>query len=290
MKQYKELVKTVLDFGELKQNRTGVDTLDSFGHTIKFDLRKGFPLGTLRKMPWRSIVSELLWFIKGSTNVNELRKIQHGENSNKRTIWDDNYEHQAVELGYQNGELGPIYGGQWRKKYLKDNQEISRAVLTDPLKEAIDLIKNDPYSRRIIVNSWQVNDLRKMALPPCHYSFQFNVSADGKYLDLMWTMRSSDLGCGLYYNVASYGLLLSIIAKITNKEPRYLIGSLGSVHIYKNHIEQFNELLKRDTLELPTLKIANHIKTLEDVEKSIPDDYEIENYNCHPTMKFEMVV
>ena len=115
-------------------------------------------------MPWRSIVSELLWFIKGSTNVNELRKIQHGENSNKRTIWDDNYEHQAVELGYQNGELGPIYGSQWRKKYLKDNQEISRAVLTDPLKEAIDLIKNDPYSRRIIVNSWQVNDLRKKSI------------------------------------------------------------------------------------------------------------------------------
>lgn len=290
MKQYKELVKTVLDFGELKQNRTGVDTIDSFGHMLKFDLRKGFPLGTLRKMPWRSIVSELLWFIKGSTNVNELRKIQHGENSNKRTIWDDNYEHQAVELGYQNGELGPIYGGQWRKKYLKDNQEISRAVLTDPLKEAIDLIKNDPYSRRIIVNSWQVNDLRKMALPPCHYSFQFNVSADEKYLDLIWTQRSTDVGCGLYYNIASYGLLLSIIAKITNKEPRYLIGSLGSVHIYKNHIEQFNELLKRDILELPTLKIANHIKTLEDIEKSIPDDYEIENYNCHPTMKFEMVV
>ena len=189
MKQYLELLKHVMEFGELKYNRTGVNTKDSFGHTIRFDLRKGFPLLTTRKMPFNSIAAELIWFIKGSTNVNELREIQHGYDSNKKTIWDANYENQAKNLGYVNGNLGPIYGAQWRRPLIKDDTINSRIIKTDQLEEAIYQIKNHPGSRRIIVNSWQSDDLRKMALPPCHYSFQFNVSSDGEYLDLLWTQR-----------------------------------------------------------------------------------------------------
>lgn len=290
MKQYLDLVKTILEFGEKKTNRTGVNTLDQFAHQIKFDLRKGFPLGTTRLVNFKPIVAELLWFIKGSQNVNELREIQHGAGSTKMTIWDANYENQGKSLGYTKGDLGPVYGRQWRREFLKDDTENSRTVKTDQLKEVIDLIKNSPDSRRILVNCWQVDDLRKMSLPPCHYGFQFNVSADGQYLDLLWTQRSQDLGCGAYFNIASYALLLSIVAKITNKTPRFLTGQIGSCHIYENHLDSFKEQLTREPLELPTLKISDKIKTLDDVEKSSVDDYQILNYNHHPKLKFEMVV
>lgn len=290
MKQYLELLKHVMEFGELKQNRTGVNTKDSFGHTIRFDLRKGFPLLTTRKMPFNSIVAELIWFIKGSTNVNELREIQHGSDSNKKTIWDANYENQAKDLGYVNGNLGPIYGAQWRRPLIKDDTINSRIIKTDQLEEAIYQIKNHPDSRRIIVNSWQSDDLRKMALPPCHYSFQFNVSSDGEYLDLLWNQRSWDLTCGAGYNIASYALLLEIVAKITNKKARYLICSAGSCHIYENHFENVEIQLTRTPKELPTLKIASHIKSLKDAENSNIYDYSIENYNPDEPLKFDMVV
>lgn len=290
MKQYLELLKTVLEFGEIKQNRTGVKTIDQFGHTIRFDLRKGFPLVTTRKMPFKSIVAELLWFIKGSTNVNELREIQHGSGSNKKTIWDANYENQGKELGYSDGNLGPVYGYQWRRPLLKDDVINSKVIKTDQLKEAIYQIQNTPESRRILVNSWQTDDLRKMTLPPCHFSFQFNVSADGEYLDLLWNQRQWDLTVGASYNIASYALLLEIIAKITGKKARYLICHAGSCHIYENHLDNVKIQLERTPKELPTLKIANHICTLEDVEKSIVDDYTLENYNPDESLKFEMVV
>lgn len=290
MKQYLDLVKTVLEFGEGKQNRTGVKTLDSFGHQIRFDLRKGFPLITTRKLPFNFIVAELLWFISGSTNVNKLREIQHGPGSNKKTIWDANYENQAKDLGYTNGELGPIYSAQWRKEFLKDDVENSRTIKTDQLKESIEQIQKSPDSRRILVNSWNTDDLRKMALPPCHYGYQFNVSSDGQYLDLLWTQRSCDLLVGIPANISSYALLLSIVAQITGKTPRFLIGHLGSVHIYDNHIENAKLQLTREPLELCKLEINKSIRSLDDVEKSTLDDYTLVDYKSHEPLKFEMVV
>lgn len=236
------------------------------------------------------IVAELLWFIRGSTNVNELREIQHGPESTKRTIWDANYENQGKSLGYTNGELGPIYGAQWRKEFLKDDNETSRTVKTDQLKEAIDLIKNSPDSRRILVNSWNPDDLRKMSLPPCHYGYQFNVSSDGEYLDLLWTQRSADVGVGIPANIASYALLLSIVAKITDRKPRFLIGQFGSCHIYKNHVQSLLEMIDRKPLQLSELIISDKIKTLADVENSSMNDYTLDNYNSYPKIKFEMVV
>lgn len=307
MKQYLDLLNRIVRDGEESDDRTGIGTISTFGETMKFDLRQGFPIVTTKKVAWKSVVSELLWFIRGSDNVHELREILHGkehrENFEKKTIWDANYLEQGEkQLGYKDGYMGSIYGTQWRA-YGKCQMQYTEFNGIDQLKNAIDEIINNPTSRRIIVNAWNPianngglgsDDNRyaiysaKPVLPPCHVLFQFNVQGD--YLDLLFFMRSNDSLLGTPFNVSSYGLLLAIVAKITNKTPRYLIAQIGNAHIYKNHIDAVAEQVTREPLPLPSLEIAEHIKTLDDVCNSTIDDYKLIGYQHHGTIKADMAV
>lgn len=280
MKQLLELYNDILVNGETRQDRTRVGTLSVFGSTLRFDLREGFPAVTTKKLAWKSVVSELLWFLEGSSNVHRLAEIKNDNRTysilndkEKRTIWTDNYNKQGRELGYVDGELGPIYGYQWLYK--------------DQLKNAIDLIINNPSSRRILVNAWNVNDLDKMALPPCHYCYQFYVSE--QYLSLMFNMRSCDVFLGLPFNIASYALLLSIVASICNKVPKELICNLGDTHIYLNHVVQVKEQLKREPYKLPKLKLPT-IKDYKDLKLIKCSDIKLEDYVHHGIIRGDMAV
>lgn len=254
MQQYLNLLQDILDNGEDSDDRTGTGTLSVFGRQMRFDMRDGFPLLTTKKLHTKSIIHELLWFIAGNTNIAYL-------NENGVTIWD--------EWADSNGNLGPIYGKQWRRwKHLYNN--------IDQVQNAINQIKNNPTSRRIIVNAWNVGELEDMALPPCHMMYQFNVSGD--YLDLQWYQRSVDTFLGLPYNITSYAILLHMIAKVTNKVPRSLIWTGGNVHLYKNHLEQTKLQLSRKPLELPSIKLVNRVN-IDDFEY---EDICITNYVAHP--------
>ena len=310
MKNYLELLTDVLNNGEERDDRTGVGTISVFGRSLRFNLKNGFPAVTTKSLAWRSVVSELLWFLEGSTNEHRLAEIKNDNKpydqlteSEKKTIWTLNSENQGKSLGLSNGELGPIYGYNWRHwKALAGNghsklgKTITYAIQEfDQLTNVINEIKNNPHSRRLLVSAWNVPELENMALPPCHYSFQFYVSGpENQYLSLLWNQRSIDSFIGLPFNIASYALLLNIIAKMTGKIPLELIGNFGDTHIYKNHIDVVKEQLKRTPHKLPTLKMPDldyQNMSLDEILKSVKSsDFKLENYVHDDTLKAQMAV
>jgi len=271
MKQYLDLVKFVLENGEEKPDRTGTGILSVFGMQTKYDLREGFPLVTTKKVSIKNIIRELLWFLKGATNIND-GLLPHTKIWNP---WAD-----------ENGELGPIYGYQWRKweKFTmnKETKQYEKSHI-DQIKQAIDLIKDNPESRRIIVSAWNVADIDRMALPPCHSFFQFYV-VNGR-LDCQLYQRSADIALGVPYNIASYSTLLMMMAQECNLTPGIFVHTIGDAHIYKNHIEGLNLQLSRTPHKLPQLKLAN--KPFDEI---IIEDFELVGYKCDPFIKFEIAV
>ena len=310
MKQYLDLLEDILENGEERHDRTGVGTISVFGRSLRFNLKDGFPAVTTKSLAWRSVVSELLWFLEGSTNEHRLAEIKNDNKpydqlteSEKKTIWTLNSENQGKSLGLSNGELGPIYGYNWRhwkalagKGHSKLGKTITYAIQEfDQLNNVINEIRTNPHSRRLLVNSWNVPELENMALPPCHYAFQFYVSgSENQYLSLMWNQRSIDSFIGLPFNIASYALLLNIIAKMTGKIPLELIGNFGDTHIYKNHIDVVKEQLKRTPHKLPTLKMPDldyQNMSLDEILKSVKSsDFNLENYVHDDTLKAQMAV
>ena len=244
MNQYLDLIRRVLDEGVVKGDRTGTGTQSVFGHQMRFDLAKGFPLVTTKKMHTRSIIHELLWFIAGDTNVKYL-------NDNGVTIWD--------EWADEEGNLGPVYGKQWRSwRVAGEDAHGERCI--DQLAEVIDEIQGEPNSRRLIVSAWNVADLPDMALPPCHLLFQFYV-AEGK-LSCQLYQRSADIFLGVPFNIASYALLTMMIAQVTGLQPGEFIHTLGDAHLYTNHMEQARTQLQRDPKPLPTMRIDSSITSI----------------------------
>lgn len=312
MKQYNDLIQNILDNGdEILTERTGVGTIATFGEQIKFDLRKGFPAVTTKKLAWKGVISELIWFLRGSSNVHDLRAILHGEenrfNRNKKTIWDENYDKQAVDLGYEGGEMGDIYGKQWRAfgggtvrwfDNYEGNWDEDRVQGVDQVKLVIEEAKVNPQSRRLIVNAWNPTavwayhddhyQVNTAALPPCHMMFQLNIA--GEYIDLQWYQRSCDVGLGLPFNIASYAALLCIFGRILGYTPRYLVGSLGNTHLYLNHLEAIKEQITRKPYPLPHLHIDSSLKTLEDFEMASVEDFVLDGYQYHESIKMKMAV
>lgn len=264
MKQYQDLMRHVLDKGVRKANRTGIDTISTFGYQNRYDLSDGFPMVTTKKLYLRAIIHELLWFLKGDTNVKYLQ-------DNNVRIWN--------EWADENGDLGPIYGHQWRSWPDSAGRQI------DQIATLIDDIRNNPDSRRMIVNAWNVGDLDKMALAPCHCLFQFYV-ADGK-LSCQLYQRSADVFLGVPFNIASYALLTQMLAQVTGLQPGEFIHSFGDLHIYVNHLEQVEEQLSRDPLPLPQMVLNPEIKDLFDFTI---DDFDLQNYQSHPAIKGKVAV
>ncbi len=264
MKAYLELLRHVMDTGTDKSDRTGTGTRSVFGYQMRFDLQEGFPLLTTKKLHIRSIIHELLWFLKGDTNVKYLQ-------DNKVTIWD--------EWADAEGNLGPVYGYQWRSWPTPDGKHV------DQITNLIQAIKNNPDSRRHIVCSWNVGLIEQMALPPCHVLFQFYV-ADGK-LSCQLYQRSADLFLGVPFNIASYALLTMMMAQVCGLKPGEFIHTFGDVHIYSNHFEQVKKQLSRDTRPLPKLNMNPLIKDLFEFKF---EDFFIANYDPHPGIKAEVAV
>jgi thymidylate synthase len=264
MQQYLELMRHVRDHGVTKTDRTGTGTRSVFGHQMRFDLNAGFPLVTTKKLHLRSIIYELLWFIRGETNVKYLR-------DNKVTIWD--------EWADANGDLGPVYGAQWRSWPARDGSTI------DQLKDVIARIRKTPDSRRLIVTAWNPADVDKMALPPCHCLFQFYV-ADGK-LSCQLYQRSADIFLGVPFNIASYALLTHMIAKVTGLGVGDFVHSLGDAHIYSNHMEQADLQLSRKPKPLPRLNIVRDVQNIEDFRY---EDFVIEGYDPDPGISAPVAV
>lgn len=283
--QYLDLLSHVLDCGHDVEDRTGTGTRTMFGAQLRFDLAKGFPAVTTKKLAFNSMKAELLWFIKGSTNVNELRAIQYGEenrdNKEKVTVWDANYENQAKNLGYVGGELGPVYGKQWRG--WQSNYTHNEPY--DQLQEAIETIKTNPDSRRIIISAWNVDKLDRMALPPCHCFFQFRVI--NGCLSCQVFIRSNDLFLGAPFNIASYALLTHMVAQVCKLDVGELVYTVGDAHIYNNHFKQVEEQLERKPFEAPKLVLN---KDITDINDFTMDDIQLEGYQCHPPIKADMAV
>lgn len=325
-KQYQNLLADILISGRKKEDRTGTGTLSVFGRQIRHDMRDGFPLLTTKKMAWKTMVTELLWFLRGDTNIKYLV-------DNNCHIWDgDAYKNYAwktsldpveqftkeqfikkiktdEEFAKKWGDLGPVYGKQWRswnyqsKKnhYVMAGQPTHHNINIDQIANLINELKTNPDSRRLMVSAWNVGELDKMVLPPCHYGFQLytrkttreeKITNPGKYraLSLMWNQRSVDTFLGLPFNIASYALLLEIIAKEVDMIPDELIGNLGDVHLYKNHIEQAKEQINREPFDLPELKM-NPIFLANLEHKGLDEaingqvNFELENYHSHPAIK-----
>ena len=264
MQQYLSLVRDILDRGATKTDRTGTGTLSIFGSQLRFDLGCGFPLLTTKKLHLRSIIYELLWFLRGDTNVRWLHE-------NNVTIWD--------EWADANGDLGPIYGYQWRSWPAADGRHI------DQISNVIDAIKNNPDSRRHVVCAWNVGDLDKMALSPCHALFQFYV-ADGA-LSCQLYQRSADVFLGVPFNIASYALLTMMVAQVTGLQPGEFIHTFGDVHLYLNHLEQARTQLAREPRPLPTMRLNPDVKSIFDFRFS---DFTLENYDPHPSIKAPIAV
>lgn len=309
MKQYLDLLNDVLENGIYKDDRTKVGTISVFGRQIRFKMSDGFPAVTTKTLYWKSVVSELLWFLEGSTNEHRLAEIKNDNKhydeltyEQKHTIWTENYDYQGRALGYTDGELGNIYGKQWRRYSsaveIRDRLRGSKDLYNvyylnkdiDQISDVIEQIKNNPNSRRLIVSAWNPGDLSNMTLPPCHYSFQFYV--DGDNLSLMWNQRSCDVGCGLPFNIASYALLLNIVARITGKIPYELIGSIGDCHVYKNHIEPLKEQLTRTPHKLPTLELPDaDYSNIDTFLKSVKtSDFKLKDYIHDEPIKLKMAV
>lgn len=264
MRQYLDLMQHVLDNGTKKEDRTGTGTYSVFGHQMRFDLSEGFPLVTTKKLHLRSIIHELLWFLKGETNIQYLKE-------NKVSIWD--------EWADEDGNLGPVYGSQWRSWPTPDGKSI------DQITQVVDQIKNNPDSRRLIVSAWNVADIPNMKLPPCHAFFQFYV-ADGK-LSCQLYQRSADIFLGVPFNIASYALLTHMIAQVCDLEVGDFVHTLGDAHLYSNHIEQTKLQLTREPLPLPQLKLNPDVKSIFDFKF---EDIEIVNYESHPHIKAPVAV
>lgn len=264
MKQYHDLLRHVLEFGTLKSDRTGTGTKSVFGYQMRFNLQDGFPLLTTKKLHTRSIFHELLWFLKGETNIQYLKE-------NKVSIWD--------EWADENGNLGPVYGKQWRSWETADGRTV------DQIKNVIEQIKKNPDSRRHLVVAFNPGDIEKMALPPCHAFFQFYV-ADNK-LSCQLYQRSADIFLGVPFNIASYALLTHMVAQVCDLEPGEFIHTLGDAHIYSNHMDQVQLLLTRSFKPLPTLHLNPNVKNIFEFKF---EDIEIKNYDPHPAIKAEVAV
>ena len=264
MKQYLNLLQRILDEGAVKTDRTGTGTKSIFGHQMRFDLKEGFPLLTTKKLHLRSIIHELLWFLRGDTNIQYLH-------DNKVTIWD--------EWADENGELGPVYGHQWRSWPDYDGGTI------DQIANVVDLIKNHPDSRRMIVSAWNVAEVEKMALPPCHTLFQFYV-ADGR-LSLQLYQRSADTFLGVPFNIASYALLLQMMAQVTGLEAGEFIHTTGDTHLYLNHLDQAHLQLTGEPRPLPRMVLNPEVK---DLFSFCYEDFQLEGYDLWPHIKAEVAV
>jgi thymidylate synthase len=293
-KKYQQLLSDIIEFGVEKKDRTGTGTISEFGHQIRHKMSEGFPLLTTKKVAWKGVVSELLWFLTGQTNISFLLK-------HNNHIWDgDVYKNYAAktsmdvdgqltkeefieriqtdnEFAKQWGDLGPIYGKQWRKWDGKNGR-------IDQIDDLVRELKTNPDSRRLMVSAWNVDELNQMVLPPCHYGFQIYTREENekRYISLMWNQRSVDTFLGLPFNIASYGLLLHIIANEVNMIPDELIGNLGDVHLYSNHIEQAIEQISRESFELPTLKTD---AKMDGICCNVPDDFVLEGYQSHSAIK-----
>ena len=273
MQQYHKLLQHILDKGVQKEDRTGTGTISSFGYQMRFDLNEGFPLVTTKKVHLRSIIHELLWFLKGETNIAYLKE-------NGVSIWD--------EWADENGELGPVYGKQWRSWESIDGKTI------DQVTDLIEQIKKNPDSRRLIISAWNVADLPKMALMPCHTIFQFYTAPSNspngggkRKLSCQLYQRSADVFLGVPFNIASYALLTMMVAQVCDLGLGDFVHTFGDVHIYNNHLEQVKLQLSRTPFPLPTMKLNTEVKNIFDFKV---EDFTLENYQCHPAIKAPVAV
>jgi thymidylate synthase len=264
MEQYLDLLKHVKEHGLKKEDRTGTGTISVFGYQMRFDLSEKFPLLTTKKLHLKSILHELIWFLNGDTNIKYLK-------DNGVSIWD--------EWADENGDLGPVYGAQWRSWKTADGRTL------DQITDVIDQIKNNPDSRRLIVSAWNVGELDKMALMPCHTMFQFYV-ADGK-LSCQLYQRSADIFLGVPFNIASYALLTMMIAQVCDLKLGEFVHTLGDAHLYSNHLQQVDEQLSRQPFPLPVMKINSEVNSIFDFKF---DDFELQNYESHPSIKAPIAV
>ena len=297
MQQYHDALKYVLDHGEERSDRTGVGTRSVFGYQMRFDLSEGFPAVTTKKLAWKSVVSELLWFLEGSTDERRLAEIHYGKDrtelASKGTIWTANADKQGRALGYRNDhlfkQLGPVYGYQWRNF---DRPRINLKGGTDQIEWLLNEIRTNPDSRRLILSAWNPNQIDQMALPPCHTMCQFYVS-NGK-LSCQLYQRSGDGGLGIPFNIASYSLLTHILARQCNLNVGDFVHTIGDFHIYHNHICPIKEQLKRTPLHLPTLVINYSFDLMSGLQKGFDLEavsmFTLDNYNPYPNIKMDMAV
>ena len=287
MKAYLDLLKYIIDNGEEKNDRTNTGTISSFGHQLEFDLEDGFPAVTTKSLAWKGVVSELLWFLEGSDDERRLAEIRFNKDRSEltdlekySTIWTDNAENQGKELGYENSDtkklLGPVYGVQWRNW-----------GGVDQIRDLLEGLKNNPDGRRHILSAWNVGQIDKMALPPCHVMSQFYVHRET--ISCHMYQRSADMFLGVPFNIASYSLLMHILGKVLDLTPRYFIHSFGDAHIYLNSVDQVKEQIKRTPRELPQLKFPD-INNLDDLKDLSLDDFILEGYDPHPAIKAKMAI
>ena len=262
MKQYLDVLKDIMENGQDANNRTGIYARKVFGRQMRFNLSEGFPLVTTKKTYLRAIIHELIWLLSGNTHIKYLH-------DNNVTIWD--------EWADENGDLGPVYGHQWRNF---NSQGI------DQIKDVIERIKKNPQDRRLIVTAWNPAQIEEMALPPCHCFFQFDVTPDGK-LNCMLYQRSCDMFLGVPFNIASYSLLTMMIAQVCGLKPGEFVHTLGNAHIYSNHFDQVNLQLSREPYPLPKMKINPEVKNIDNFKY---EDFELVDYQCHPTIKGDVAV
>ena len=288
LKQYLSALEHIFKEGKDRKDRTGIGTRGIFGHQLRFDLRNSFPAVTTKKLAWRSVVSELLWFLEGETDERRLAEIHYGQSreelKEKKTIWTANADKQGKELGYKNTktikELGPVYGNQWRSWKGKDKN-------VDQIKDVLKSLSQDPYSRRHIVSAWNTGEVHKMALPPCHTMFQFHVQ--GGELSCQMYQRSADMFLGVPFNIASYSLLTCIMAQLLNMTPGDFVWTGGDCHIYQNHFDQVREQIKRSPKPLPTISMPK-FNTISDVIMANPKDFKLNNYDPMESIKAPMAV